>query len=126
MRHHARLIACGTLAVTLGALTLAFGQSEEPAMTVEDRVIALERMVANLDNLLHIRTDTAGGPPDRVNRDFNVDRRIGEVERRVQQIEYELQNLGQQIADASRTASQAQNDAQIAQQLARDAASRIR
>jgi len=92
---------------------------------VDDRLDELELRLANMDSLIRFRTDAAG-PPDRINRDFNLETRLSDLERRVQQINNEMLNLQRQVSNAERTANQAQNDARMAQQTARDAANRIR
>jgi gas vesicle protein len=124
MNGYAKLLVAGTVAATIGMLTIANGQIANPKMTVDDRLDLLENKLSNLDNLVHRRTDTQG-IEDRTNRDYNVDTRITNLERNLQQINNQLMDLQRQVQDANRIANQAQNDAQTAQQLARDAANRI-
>jgi uncharacterized protein YlxW (UPF0749 family) len=108
----------------LGALTVAFGQDDD-RLSIEERVLMLERNVATLDTQLQLRTSTSG-PEDRISRDFNLQTRLGDIERRVQQLSNEIQNLQRQASNAAQAANQAQRDAQMAQQMARDAQNRIR
>lgn len=109
---------------TAGALTLAFGQ-EDSRLSVEERLLLLERNVATLDTQLQLRTSTSG-PEDRISRDFSLEMRLGNIERRVQQLSNDVQNLQRQASNAVQAANQAQRDAQMAQQMARDAQNRIR
>lgn len=124
MRSYWKPVIAGACAMTLGLLTIAHGQQPKPEDVTNARISRLEQQVANLDNLLHLRTDTPG-IQDRANRDYNVDTRLTAIERSLAQINNELQDLQRQLSDAVRMASQAQSDAQMAQQLARDAAARL-
>jgi predicted nucleic acid-binding Zn-ribbon protein len=124
MRRYGKLFVAGTCAMTLGFLGIALGQETKPEDVMNARISQLEEQVANIDNLLHLRTDTPG-IQDRANRDYNVETRLTALERSLAQINNQLQDLQRQMSDAVRMASQAQSDAQMAQQLARDAASRI-
>jgi len=119
-----RLVA-GACAIALMGLASSYGQSPGSDDAVEQRLSQLEQSLAELDTLLHVRTDTVG-IPDRTNRDFNLETRLTAIERNVQQINNVMLDLQRQVADAYRMANQAQSDAQLAQSLARDAANRIR
>jgi primosomal protein N'' len=120
----------GVLAITgsvlaFGVLTIASGQNELPAPTVESRLLELEEGLARLGTTLQMRTEVSG-PQDRVNRDFNLDTRLNEIERRLQQLGFEMSNVSSQISSAVNAANQAQRDAQMAQQMARDVMNRVR
>jgi len=119
-----RLVA-GACAIALVGLASSFGQSPGSDDTVDKRLSQLEQNLAELETLLHVRTDSVG-IPDRTNRDFNLETRLTAIERNVQQINNVVLDLQRQVGHAYRMANQAQNDAQLAQSLARDAANRIR
>jgi len=124
MKRFAKLLACGGLAMSLGLLPIAFGQNTQPQPTLDSRVRQLELSLGMLNNQLQMRTEVSG-PQDRTTRDYNLDTRIDDLERQIQQLNNTLMDLQRQIGDAVRAASQAQNDAMMAQQIARDAQSRI-
>jgi predicted RNase H-like nuclease (RuvC/YqgF family) len=132
MNAYRKAIALGGVALLLGLQPLVFGQdaSRAPAPgaqrgpTVEQRVAQLESTISMLQTELRRRTDVAG-PDDRISRDMNLDNRLRDLERQIQQVNNSVMELQRQLGDAVRAASQAQSDAMLAQQIARDAQSRI-
>lgn len=128
MRRITALIALPA-AAALGLLAVAQGQEGSPDKTdaekvVEARLLGLEQTVARLNTQLQMRTEVAGGPQDRVSRDFNLEQRLNNIERQVQQLGIQVSNLDRLVQSASQAAMQAQNDARQAQQMARDASFR--
>lgn len=125
MKRPIRIVAIAGAVAALGSLTIASGQDPLPERTVENRILELEERVARLSTTLEMRTGVAG-PQDRANRDFNLETRLGEIERRLQQLDFQMSTMTSQISMAVNAANQAQRDSQMAQQMARDAISRIR
>ena len=132
MNGYRKAVALGGVVLLLGLQPIVFGQNTQqtPAQnaqrgpTVEQRVAQLELTISMLQTELRRRTDVSG-PDDRMSRDMNLDNRLRDIERQVQQVNNSVMELQRQLGDAMRAASQAQNDAMLAQQIARDAQSRI-
>jgi hypothetical protein len=120
------LLLCGASVGVMALQPVVFGQdAQQPQVTIEQRVRSLEQSLSNLATQVRLRTDVVVGPEDRTSRDLNLDARLDEIERQMQQFNNSVLDLQRQVSDAMRASSQAQNDAMLAQQIARDAQSRV-
>jgi phage shock protein A len=112
------------LATSIGAHGQETGRVDPQPATLEERVEALERLVASLDTRLEARTTGArerGGLPETL-----LAQRIEQLERTVAAIRSDIQRIERTAELATRAASDAQRTAAAAERAARDAASRIR
>ena len=110
------------LAATVPALLPSLALAQQP-VPLDERVAALERMVATLDTRLDIRT--APAPPG-AERDFALMSRIERLEAALDRLTLDLQRVERMADNATREASDARRSAMSAENAARDAAMRAR
>jgi hypothetical protein len=110
------------LAATVSALVQSLALAQEP-VPLDERVAALERMVATLDTRLDIRTAPAPAGPE---RDFALTSRIERLEAALDRLTLDLQRVERMADNAMREASDARRSAMSAESAARDAAMRAR
>jgi hypothetical protein len=123
----AKLNSIGAGAVALVFLLCAQAQEQEPPSepTLAERVAQLQRDVATLDTRLALRgTLDPGSAVDRGAAATAA--RVEQLEQALERLTAELQRVERQSDAALREAIQARREATAAQQIARDAASRLR
>lgn len=105
---------------------LASAQEQAPERTLEKRVAALEAVVVSLETRLEAGARSTVGNLGRIESDAAVVTRIDGLERALDGLRADLERLSRQTESALREAMQARREATAAQQLARDAANRLR
>jgi hypothetical protein len=111
-----------TVSILVSAAWTVGAQDQQSEPTLEDRLAALEMTVTRLEARLDLnRTfdDTSG---ERV----TMSSRVTALERSLDRLLGDIQRVERQSDTAFREAMQARRDALTAQQLARDAANRLR
>jgi hypothetical protein len=111
------------LAVTLALCSVAGAQQPAQERPLPDRVLALERALADLDARVQARGSVA--PAERATPDIETMSRLDRLEREVGRLTGDLTRLEQRADSAARDAADARRIAENADRLARDA-SRLR
>jgi len=110
------------LAATVPVLVQTSALAQQP-VPLDERVAALERMVATLDTRLDIRTAPA---PAGADRDFALTSRIERLEAALDRLTLDLQRVERMADNAMREASDARRSAMNAENAARNAEMRAR
>lgn len=111
-----------TISTLVGITAVAFAQVTTSEPTLDERVAALEMIVARLEARLALNSaldDTSG-------ERGTMSTRVAALERSLDRLLGDVQRVDRQADAALREAMQARRDAMTAQQLARDAANRLR
>ncbi len=111
-----RLILLG---FTLSVVPTGFSQTQNVALTVEERLATLEFQLATLDTRLNTRTTVGAGSLGSSESGLAAQIRIDALERQVDDLVRDVRALTRQVSTASREASAARREA-------RDALTRIR
>lgn len=109
------------LAAAVPVLVQSSALAQQP-VPLDERVAALERMVATLDTRLDIRTAPAPAGAG----DFALTSRIERLEAALDRLTLDLQRVERMADNAMREASDARRSAMSAENAARDAAMRAR
>jgi hypothetical protein len=115
--------AAATLVMAATFAPAAFAQADDE-MTLEERVLALERAYASLDTRFNARTSSGIGAES--SQSISMERRVTQLENLLNRMTTDVQRLERAAESAMREASQARREAQTAERIARDASMRAR
>lgn len=118
MKQLGYLIAALVPALAVSSFASAQQPANEP--TTEERVVALERALADLDKRVQGRGSAAPGAL--ASSDVALAGRIEQLERAVDRLSGDLQRVERQADNALREAAEGRRTAENAERLARDAA----
>ena len=111
------------LAAMLALCSVAGAQQPAQERPLPERVLVLERAVAELEARVQTRSTVPSSTLP--NADIGLSSRVDQLERTLERLTVDVQGVERRADDALRQASQAQRMAEQAVQLARDA-SRLR
>jgi hypothetical protein len=117
-----KILGSSIALAAIAGFALAFAQPRPP--TTEERVTALESALATLETRFGLessRQPTVGGESG-----LAIQSRVTTLERSLERLAVDIQRVERLADTAVRDAAAAQRDAMTAQQIARDAAMRVR